>query len=166
MEADGNWSKVDEKRVILNSRYDIRNLPIDVFESSLNVDDKQISIIPKGDFFTTSSHNLLFYVIINGQIEAIMKGDNIRDVILTNNQNVDSLQVEVFYDFFDYPLLTVTNKKLSSIVYIPENPAFNYFRIEFPLDVEMFFFKTIKADTLLIERNKLFWLDKKFKKIH
>lgn len=163
--VEGTWTLIGDNQIMLTSTYNLENLPVEVFESTITSENIHFSIEPIGNYTEDLKHNLIYGIEIDGQ-EIVREHHNRIEIQYFNT--FQSFRINIYYISNDLPTIITTRKKLSTVSYEIQSNDANFFAINFPFDYKMFRSETFENEIIILKSNNLYWHNKArpfFKKI-
>jgi len=149
----GYWKKNYNNEIILTSKYEnLKDIPISVEEIKINDND-----------------SITFNIISEIPADSSIKTELILDttsylynkLLRTSSKiNFSDVRVRTYFNS-EYSIREPLQNELISEIYKVKSTETNYFKINWDVKGEMFYYETIQNDTLKIKGKKLFWDDKK-----
>lgn len=164
-EAFGKWETDDANQIILNSSYNINNFPVSVRAGVADIPHHKFIVLVGDNFEKDHLHNLEYELVVNGTRSIRVENPIIEYL---HDTTIEYFRVNIYYLFKDFPYMYEGVKQVSSSNYFVDSKKANYFEVLMPITLNVFGLETIKNDTILIKKNKLYWKNKgesKFKRV-
>jgi hypothetical protein len=152
--SEGNWKSINENTIVINSQYDVNNLPLKVTERTEAISESIFKLIPDGlDSFLRK--NIQYELILDEQSLGRQTQEEIK---VQRTTNPTSFKVIIYIDTNVLPFPPRDN--VSTETYKIQTSQSNAFEVHIPLNADMFYYENISNDTLKIKGNKLHWASK------